>query len=144
MPTVTERSEGMPGARAPAGRTADGATGRASVLPDAPGHGDGHGDWPAQAADTIVRVVGTVRDKTTGPALTVARGLVYGLLALVLATAALVLLAIGSVRLIDAYLPDAVFGETHTWAAHLLVGLVFTGAGGWLWSKRRARPADDR
>lgn len=131
---MTERTEGV----------ADRTTSRASVLPDAPGHGDGGGDWPAQAADTIVRVVGTVRDKTTGPALTVARGLVYGLLALVLATAALVLLAIGSVRLIDAYLPDAVFGETHTWAAHLLVGLVFTGAGGWLWSKRRARPADGR
>ncbi len=123
---------------------ADHSTSRAGVLPDPPGPGDGGGDWPAQAADTIVRVVGTVRDKTTGPALTVARGLVYGLLALVLGSTALVLLAIGSVRLIDAYLPDAVFGETHTWAAHLLVGLAFTGAGGVLWSMRRPRPAEGR
>jgi hypothetical protein len=131
---MTERTEGV----------ADRTTSRASVLPDAPGPGDGGDDWPAQAADTIVRVVGTVRDKTTGPALTVARGLVYGLLALVLGSTALVLLAIGSVRLIDAYLPDAVFGETHTWAAHLLVGLAFTGAGGVLWSMRRPRPAEGR
>lgn len=144
---MTERSED---ARAPASRTAaredvtDRTTSRADVIADARGNADADADWPAQAADTIVRVVATVRDKTTGPALTVARGLVYGLLALVLGTAALVLLAIGSVRLIDAYLPDAVFGESHTWAAHLLVGLVFTGAGAWLWSKRRARPADDR
>ena len=31
------------------------------------------GDWPAQAADTIVKVVGQVRDKTTGPAIKAAR-----------------------------------------------------------------------
>ena len=30
-------------------------------------------DWPAQAADTIERAVQGVRDKTTGPAITVAR-----------------------------------------------------------------------
>ena len=36
-------------------------------------------DWPAQAADTIERAVQGVRDKTTGPAITVARWLVAGL-----------------------------------------------------------------
>jgi hypothetical protein len=46
----------------------------------------GPDEWPAQAADTIVRVVGSVRDKTTGPAVTAARGAVYGLLAAILAT----------------------------------------------------------
>ena len=46
-------------------------------------------DWPAQAADTIVRVVGQVRDRTTGPAITAARAVVFGLLAAILGTVAL-------------------------------------------------------
>ena len=37
-------------------------------------------DWPAQATDTIVNLVDQVRAKTTGPAITVARGLVFGLI----------------------------------------------------------------
>ena len=95
-------------------------------------------DWPAQAADTIERVVGSVRDKTTGPAITVARWVVYGTFALLVGHAVLVLLAIAAVRLLDVYLPDAWVGEDHTWVAHLLVGLVFTLAGMLLWSKRTA------
>src|SRR5690554_875919 len=99
-------------------------------------------DWPAQAADTIERVVGTVRDKTTGPAITAARWLVYGTFALFVGLAVAILLAIAAVRLLDAYLPDAVFGEEHTWAAHLIVGLVFTILGMVAWSQRTA-PSDD-
>lgn len=112
-----------------------------------PGAGSAHAassagsDWPAQAADTIERVVGSVRDKTTGPAITVARGLVYGLFALMVGAVVAVMLAVAAVRALDAYLPDAWFGEQHTWAAHLLVGAVFTLAGMGLWSRRTA-PGD--
>lgn len=95
-------------------------------------------DWPAQAADLIVRVVGQVRDKTTGPALTVARGIVYGLIAAILGGTCAVLLAIAGVRALDVALPDAWVGEDHTWVAHLLIGIVFVVLGTWLWSKRRA------
>lgn len=98
-----------------------------------------NGDWPSEAADTIVRVVGQVRDKTTGPAITVARGIVYGLLAGVLGFVALVLLAIMAVRLLDVYLPESVTGDDNTWLAHTLVGLLFTAAGLVLWSQRRPR-----
>lgn len=94
--------------------------------------------WAAQAADTIEGVVGTVRDKTTGPALTVARGIVYGTFAALVGLAAVILAIIGSVRVVDSYLPDAVFGEEHTWAAHMIIGLVFVIAGVVLWSRRRA------
>jgi hypothetical protein len=97
-------------------------------------------DWPAQAADTIERVVGTVRDKTTGPAITIARWVVYGTFALVVGTAVAVLVAIAAVRVLNVYLPDAWFGEEHVWAAHLLVGAVFTVAGMVLWSRRSASP----
>jgi hypothetical protein len=96
-------------------------------------------DWPAQVADTIVNVVGSVRDKTTGPALTVARAVVYGSFAAIVGCVALVVLVIASVRFIDNYLPDAVFGETHTWAAHMIIGLVLTFAGLVLWMRRHPR-----
>ena len=95
-------------------------------------------DWPEQAADTIERVVGSVRDKTTGPLTTVAQALVYGLLAGILGIAALVLLAVGLERvLIDLLLEDDV------WAAHLIVGGIFILAGLFLWSKRRRKPGKD-
>jgi hypothetical protein len=94
-------------------------------------------DWPAQLADTIVNVVGSVRDKTTGPALTIARAAVYGSFAAIVGCAAVVLLVIAGVRFLDNYLPDAIFGETHTWAAHMIIGLVLSIAGLVLWMRRR-------
>lgn len=95
-------------------------------------------DWPTQAADTIERVVGSVRDKTTGPAITVARWVVYGTFAAVVGSVVVVLLAIGAVRFLDVYLPEAVFGADHTWVAHLIVGALFSVAGMVLWSRRSA------
>ena len=41
-------------------------------------------DWPAQATDTIVKVVGTASDKVTGPVTTAARAIVFGLFAAIL------------------------------------------------------------
>lgn len=109
----------------------------APSAPSLPGIG---GDWPAQAADKIVDVVGQVRDRTTGPAITAARGVVYGLLAGILGGVCIVLLIIFLVRLLDTY----VVGENNTWLAHLIVGVVFSGLGLLAWSKRRpaADPAD--
>jgi hypothetical protein len=100
-------------------------------------------DWAAQAADTIERVVGNVRDHTTGPALTVARGVVYGLFVALVGLAALVLATIAAVRLVDSYLPDSVFGEDHTWAAHLIIGLAFVIIGAVLWLQRHRAPAEE-
>ncbi len=99
-------------------------------------------DWPAQAAEAIERAVGAVRDRTTGPAITVARGIVYGTFALLVGTAVAVFVAISAVRALDVYLPDAVVGEDHTWAAHLLVGTVFAVAGMVLWARRTSRSGD--
>jgi hypothetical protein len=98
-------------------------------------------DWPAQVADQIVGVVGTVRDKTTGPLLGVARAIVYGTFVLVIGSAALVLLVVMLVRLVDNYLPDEVFGEDHIWATYLILGLLFSVAGLVLWGRRKSGPA---
>lgn len=97
-------------------------------------------DWPTEAADLIVRLVGQVRDKTTGPALTAARGVVYGLVALLLGATIATLLAIAAVRGLDEAI-EGLVGSRETWAAHAIVGLVFSVAGLALWSKRRAPDA---
>lgn len=96
-------------------------------------------DWPAQFADSIENIVGTVRDKTTGPLLTIARGIVYGTFAAVLGLTALIVAVIALVRFVNVYLPDAVVGEQHVWATYLLLGLIFTIAGAVLWGRRRPK-----
>ncbi len=97
-------------------------------------------DWPAKATETIVAQVARIRDKTTGPALKVARYAVFTAFAISLGTVALVLSIIGGVRALDNYLPDAVFGETHMWAAHSTMGLVLLLAGIVLFRKAHRDP----
>ncbi|MEA3055635.1 MAG: hypothetical protein QOD30_1067 [Actinomycetota bacterium] len=92
-------------------------------------------DWAAQTADTIDRVVTSIRSKTADPLDHIVRIVVYGILAGVLGIGALVLLAIALVRAVDVAIPGRV------WSAHLAVGGIFTLAGLFLWSKRRT-PGD--
>ena len=89
------------------------------------------GDWVVQATDTIESVVGTIRDKTTVPLTTAARAIVYGILAAFAGGAALILLAIAAVRLVD-----IATGAGNVWIAHLIVGMVFVLPGFLLWRKR--------
>jgi hypothetical protein len=91
------------------------------------------GDWAAQTADTIERVIGSVRGKTSEPVERIARVVVYGLVAAFLGIAALVLLAIIIVRVLDIAIPGQV------WPAHLITGGIFTVAGLLLWRKRRVK-----
>lgn len=85
-----------------------------------------------EAADTVERLVGGLRHKTTAPLTTVARAVVYGLLAAVMALATCVLVIVGVLRAVDVYLPGEV------WSAHLLVGGIFTVLGGFLLRKASA------
>lgn len=87
-------------------------------------------DWGLKATDKIVSVVDSVKVKTTGPILKIARGVVYGLLAAVVALMVLVLLIVALVRFVNAYLPGDV------WATYLLLGSIFSIGGLFLWSKR--------
>ncbi len=85
-------------------------------------------DWTVQVTDTIESVVGSVRDKTATPLETVARAVVYGILIVVMGTAALVLLTIALVRAGTYLLP--------VWAVYAIVGGLFTLVGLLLWRKR--------
>jgi hypothetical protein len=99
-------------------------------------------DWPAQATDSIVKVVGTVQEKVTGPVTTVARGIVFGTFAAILGGTAFVLLIILAIRIVNNYLPDAVFGENHVWAAYFIVGALLCLAAFLLWLRREPKQAE--
>ena len=83
----------------------------------------------AQATRLVVKGVAGVRDKTTGPLLAIARFIVYGF-ALIISTAALILIMIALVRLTNQLVPAEI------WATYVLLGLIFTITGFFLWSKR--------
>src|SRR4051794_3781400 len=123
--------------------TAPTAAAPAATSPNASTSGD---DWTVQAADTIETVVGAVRDKTVVPLTTVARGLVYGLIAAVLGVIAVVLLTIASLRVVIVYLPGwfAERSGRSVWAADVIIGGIFTLAGLFLLRKASTRKGPSR
>ncbi len=100
-------------------------------------------DWPAQAADAIVRNVDKVRNKTTVPARTAAKGLKYGPAVATFISVISVLLLIGSLRFFERLLIK--IGDTWSvswlaepmWMIYTLFGVVFTCTGWRLWSKAK-------
>jgi uncharacterized membrane protein len=88
-------------------------------------------DWPARTADSIERVVTTIRDRTTRPLLVAGRAIVFGLLAVVVGVAAVVLLSITIVR-VTVILTD------RAWLAHLILGALFVIVGFVLLRLRRS------
>lgn len=91
-------------------------------------------DWTVKSADTVDAIVGLVRDKAVVPVTTAMRWIVYGLLAAIVGTMSLVLLAAGTVRGLD-----VATGAGRVWIAHLITGGIFTLGGLFLWSKRAPR-----
>lgn len=94
-------------------------------------------DWATTTADTIERVVGSVRSKTAEPAEKAARLAVYGLLAAIVGIAAGVLLTVGAFRGIVSFL-DWVW-QPEVWLAYLILGGIFLLAGLFLWRKRTTK-----
>ena len=86
----------------------------------------------SQATSVVVNLVTSVRGKTTGPLLFVARLVVYSIAILIAASAAIVLFVIAAVIIVNQLLPGDV------WAAYLLLGAVFALVGTFFWSKRVA------
>lgn len=80
-------------------------------------------EWPVQAADLIVETISKVRDKTTRPALVAARALVYGLMAFIIGSLAVVVLLILVVRFANNYVPG------HVWWIYLALFVLFTPLG---------------
>jgi hypothetical protein len=87
-------------------------------------------DWTTEATDVIERTVGLVRDRTVEPARAITKGLVYGLLAALIALPAIILLTIGGFRGL------VLLEQGYVWAAWLTLGGIFVIAGAFSWTKR--------
>jgi hypothetical protein len=96
-------------------------------------------DWAPNLANTIERVVGGVRDKTTKPALLVYRGLVYGVIALFGGLTSLVLGLVFMTRALQAVLDWPFAHTTSVWVSYLFVGGLFTVVGLILMTKRHPK-----
>ena len=99
-----------------------------------------NGDWTVKAADTVDAVVTVVRDKAVVPATTIARWIVFGLLAGVVGVALVVLFCILIVRLGAVYLPFEPLSR-RVWVTQAILGGIFSLAGAFLWRKRKPRTA---
>lgn len=86
-------------------------------------------DWTDQVTDLIVDLVDSTREKTTGPILTAARGVVYGVVILVIAAVLIVAgLAFGGRALALIPVPE--------WASYGILGLLFAVIGVVCWGRR--------
>jgi LPXTG-motif cell wall-anchored protein len=96
-------------------------------------------NWAPDLADTVERVVGTVRDKTTVHVVTAVRALVFGLVIGVAALAALVLLVIVGTKLLQRVLDIFVDYDSSVSFSYLLLGALLVAAGFVLMRKRRTK-----
>lgn len=88
-------------------------------------------NWADQVTDLVVDVVDTVRDKTTGPVLKAARGVVFGTVILIVVFVVAIVGLILAGRAI-AMLPIA------EWISYAIIGAVMCVAGFVCWGKRFA------
>lgn len=93
-------------------------------------------DWPQQATETIVGFVDNVKHKTTEPATKVVRGLVYGIVILLLGVPAVIMFLVGIVHLLNQVSTEAL--GLGVWLVYLVLGVIFSIAGWVLWRKRVA------
>ena len=95
-------------------------------------------NWAAEIADTVERLVGTVRERATTPAVYAARALVYGVIAAFIGGALCTMLLIGFTGL-QSLLDLAVSHDRAVYLSYLIVGGIL-GLAGWLILRKRRAP----
>jgi hypothetical protein len=98
-------------------------------------------NWATDLTEQITRVVGNVRDKTTNNAIKVVRGVVFGLLGLMLGMVAIVLLLIIATRGLQSFLDIWFAWDKSVYLSYFIVGGILTVAGWLLMSKRHSTEA---
>jgi hypothetical protein len=93
-------------------------------------------NWAPDLADTVERLVGTVREKATRPAVHAARGVVFGMLAAILGLAAVVLLLVGATRGVQSLLVLGVSWPVAVYLSYFIVGGILCAVGLFLLSRR--------
>ncbi len=95
-------------------------------------------NWASETTDTVVRIVGNVREKTTTPIVHAARGLVFGVLAAFLGMFAFVAILIGVTRGLQAVLDIGLSPARSVYVSYFIVGGIFCIVGLLLFRARKA------
>jgi hypothetical protein len=95
-------------------------------------------NWAGDLADTVERVVGTVRDRATKPVVHVTRGVVFGLLAAFFGITAVVLFLIAVTRAVQSALDGVVGWAQAVYLSYLIVGGILCLAGALVLRKRHS------
>jgi hypothetical protein len=98
-------------------------------------------NWAPDLADTVERVVGTVREKTTDNVVKAARAIVFGLLIGLLGITAVVLLVIIFTRALQALLDLAVTQARAVYLSYFIIGGICCLLGALLMMKRHSDDA---
>ena len=98
-------------------------------------------NWAPELADTVERVVGTIRDKATLKAVTVVRAIVFGLIIGITAIVAIVLFLILGTKFLQILinLGGAIEEDVAVGVSYLLMGAILCLAG-WICMRKRATP----
>ncbi|MFZ1491300.1 MAG: hypothetical protein WAS51_15285 [Ilumatobacteraceae bacterium] len=97
--------------------------------------------WAKSTADTVERLVTTVRDRTTSHIVVAARAVVFGLLGAIVGLPAIVLLLVALTRGLQAALEWPFDHDTAVWLSYLIVGGILTLAGAICMTKRHTPSA---
>jgi len=95
-------------------------------------------NWASETTDTLVSYIDLVRSKTTQNVVYAARAVVFGLIAVIVGSFALVILFVMLMRGLQALLELVTTWERAVYLSYLIVGSVFTIAGIVLFKKRNA------
>ena len=96
-------------------------------------------NWASDLTDTIVSTVDKVRDRTTKPIVMIARGLVFGLLALFLGTIIIAMLLIGGSRASISIFEAPFDHDTAVWISYYVIGGLLVGTGSVFMIKRQSK-----
>lgn len=98
-------------------------------------------NWASDLTETIVSTVDKVRDRTTKPIVTLARGLVFGLLTTFLVILIVGLVIVGLTRGVISALEWPFDHDTAVWVSYLVIGGSFVAIGLGLMAKRQGEEA---
>ncbi|MEO5974584.1 MAG: hypothetical protein ABIQ38_05205 [Ilumatobacteraceae bacterium] len=93
--------------------------------------------WATKSVESIDRIIASVRRYTTRPLVVIARGVVFGILAVAAGLLVITLSIIGGTRGLVS-LGDVWFAHgTAVWLSYIVLGSIFTLTGAFLMRRRR-------